>query len=245
MASSPILKKPSRRKPRIVVAGDVCVDWLSIPVDSLVPVPGATKPMNWQLHGGHHMYARRGGAWLTADLVEAAVDGLSNVSKPADEDLDLENIPPQKIIHSMFTLDRRDRERQKEKVPHWVVAHFDGYAGPPPLEQPSVKKVAKDDRDAEIVLIDDSGNGFRNKKTAWPSALFGSSAPLVLYKVRRPLCEGRLWNLIRRSHLKRTIAFVTADELRGAGGSIGRGLSWERTATDLLQSLDTEPGLRI
>jgi len=196
--------------------------------------------MNWELRGGHHMYARRSGAWLTADLVEAAVGSSAKVVKPADDELDLENIPPQKIIHSMLMLDRRDRERKKEKVPYWVVADFDGYAGPPQSQKPDVKRIARDYRDAEVVLLDDSGNGFRTTRRAWPSALSGPGAPLVLYKVRRPLCKGPLWRLLRDSHLKRTIALVPVDELRGDGGSIGRGLSWERTATDLIQSLDSD-----
>ncbi|HJZ68096.1 MAG TPA: hypothetical protein VKF81_08250 [Blastocatellia bacterium] len=51
--------------PVIVVVGDVCIDWLSIPVDSMVPSPEA-EPMNWQLRGGRHMYARRGGAAAAA-----------------------------------------------------------------------------------------------------------------------------------------------------------------------------------
>jgi hypothetical protein len=81
--------------PRIVVAGDVCVDWLSIVVDpaaSDVPPKSvgklarrqspSRKPMNWQLIGGRHMYARSGGAWLTADFVEAAVGKTARVSQP-------------------------------------------------------------------------------------------------------------------------------------------------------------------
>ena len=240
MASATGPPSASRRSPRVIVAGDVCIDWLSIPVDSLVPDPKSTEPMNWELRGGRHMYARRGGAWLTADLVEAAIASFAKVVKP-EEAPHLENIPPEQIIHSMLTLNRGDRDRNKEKVPHWVVAHFDGYAGPPQSQRPDVKPSERDYRNAEIVLLDDSGNGFRNRRQAWPLALSSPGAPLVLYKVRRPLCKGPLWKFLRRSHLKRTIALVTADELRGDGGSIGRGLSWERTATDLIQALDTEP----
>jgi hypothetical protein len=237
MASTSASIKAARRRPRIIVAGDVCVDWLSIPVDSLVPDRNSREPMNWELRGGHQMYARRGGAWLTADLVEAAVGNSARVVKPAEDDDSLENIPPERIIHSMLRLDRCDRERKKEKAPHWVVSHFDGYAGPPQPQESTVRPSENDYQNAEIVLLDDSGNGFRNELSAWPSALEPSRTPLVLYKVRRPLCKGELWDRLRDSHLNRTIALITADELRGDGVSISRGLSWERTALDLIQSL--------
>jgi hypothetical protein len=230
----------------IVVAGDVCIDWLSIPVESLVPGQDASLPMNWQLRGGRHMYARRGGAWLTADSVEAAVGNAVRVVKPEPEP-NLENVPPEKIIHSMLTLGSRDRERGHEKVPHWVVTHFDGYAGPPYPTKPEVKPVEGDDRNAQIVLLDDAGNGFRDTQSAWPLALNEGCKPLLLYKVRRPLGKGALWERLKAFHLERTIVLLGADELRVEGGSISRGLSWERTATDMILALAREPrfaGLR-
>lgn len=233
-------ERESVLSPCIVVAGDVCIDWLSIPVDSLVQGQDLSQPMNWQLRGGRHMYARRGGAWLTADFVEAAIGNTARVVKPELEP-NLENVPPEKIIHSMLMLDSRDRERKREKVPHWVVTHFEGYAGPAYPIKPKVKSVEGDDKNAQIVLLDDAGNGFRDSESAWPLALSAGCIPLVLYKVRRPLGKGALWERLKASHLERTIALLGADELRVEGGSINRGLSWERTATDLILSLAQEP----
>jgi len=113
----------------VVVAGDVCIDWLSIPVESIVQGQGQLQPMNWQLRGGRHMYARRGGAWLTADFVGAAVHKVATVQKPEPEQ-GLESVPPETIIHSMLMLGPADRVQDHENVPHWVVTHFEGYAGP-------------------------------------------------------------------------------------------------------------------
>ena len=246
MTSRPAPKRKSVQSPCIVVAGDVCIDWLSIPVESLVPGPDSSQPMNWQLRGGRHMYARRGGAWLTADFVEAAVGDRAKVAKPQPEP-NLENVPPEKIIHSMLTLGGSDRVRDRENIPHWVVTRFDGYAGPASPKKPEVKSVENDDEHAQIVLLDDAGNGFRDNKDVCPLALKLECKPLVLYKVRRPLGEGALWERLKAFHLERTIVLLGADELRGEGGSISRGLSWERTATDLILSLAREPkfaGLR-
>jgi hypothetical protein len=78
--------KNSQVIPRIVIAGDVCVDWLSIPVESLVPESDPTETINWQLRSGRHMYAVPGGVWLTAAFVEAAIEKAAgsdaHVSKP-------------------------------------------------------------------------------------------------------------------------------------------------------------------
>jgi hypothetical protein len=244
MASKSSSKRNSRQRPTVVVAGDVCIDWLSIPVEALVPGQDSPQLMNWQLQGGRHMYARRGGAWLTADFIERAAGGAAKVLKPEPEP-NLENVPPERIIHSMLMLEGRDRERRREKIPHWVVTHFAGYAGPAPPQRPEVKPVEKDHASARIILLDDAGNGFRDTESAWPLALKGEREPLVVYKVRRPLGKGALWEHLKAFHLPRTVALLGANELRGEGGSISRGLSWERTATDLILSLAREPKFAV
>src|SRR5438128_12574402 len=109
MVAKPVSKTNPQTIPKIVVAGDVCIDWLSIPMETHVTEVDSHPPMNWQLRGGRHMYARRGGAWLTADFAEAAVGGSASVLKSAQAEFPLANLPPEKIIHSMLTLGRNDR----------------------------------------------------------------------------------------------------------------------------------------
>ncbi len=240
MSSDSAVESPA---PVIVVAGDVCIDWLSIPIESTVPETDSGEPLNWQLRGGRHMYAQRGGAWLTADFLTQAVGASAKVLKPAQEEPDLENVPPEKIIHSMIMLGPGKRKRDNKELDHWVVTAFEGYAGPY-RKKPEVKGVETDDANARLVLLDDAGNGFRDRdhEDVWPLALNHELQPLVLYKVRRPLCKGALWERLKKSHLPRTIALLGADELRGEGGSINRGLSWERSSTDLILTLEREPG---
>ena len=62
MAARPDAKTKPQSIPKIVVNGDVCIDWLSIHVESRVPQPDSREPMNWELRGGRYMHARRGGA---------------------------------------------------------------------------------------------------------------------------------------------------------------------------------------
>jgi hypothetical protein len=198
--------------------------------------------MNWQLRGGRHMYARRGGAWLTADFVDAAVGNEAKVAKPQAEP-HLENVPPERILHSMLMLDQRERIRNDKKVLFWAVDRFEGYAGPKPGNLLQIQTVEKDDPNASIVLLDDAGNGFRDARNAFPAALQKGQQPLVIYKVRRPLGRGELWKRLEAFHLNRTIAMLSADELRGEGASISRRLSWERSATDLVLSIARDPQL--
>ncbi len=231
------------QKIRIVVAGDVCIDWVSVPVESLARSGTGPEPRNWQLRGGRHMYALRGGAWLTAVLVEAAVAGSPHeVVKPAAEP-HLESVAPERIIHSMLSLDGRERARDGRSAACWTVASFEGYAGPPPGQSAEVlpPEQGRDDPAAELVVLDDAGNGFRDAEAAWPTALAQAHRPLVLLKIRRPLATGALWQRLEAFHFERTIALLSANELRGEGAEVSRGLSWERTATDLVLALARDP----
>lgn len=227
------------QKPTVVVAGDVCIDWLSVPVAPL-PVAGArataAEAMNWQLREGRHMYAVRGGAWLTADFVAQALGEDGQVLGPQALP-HLEKISPDDVIHSMIWLGQRKDGEAKT----WVVERFDGFAGPAGTELPRRRiEIPRDDKHAAVVVLDDAGNEFRRRE-AWPSAIQGKASPWVLFKVRSPLTKGRLWEHLQRFHLKRTIVLLSADDLRLEGANIGKRLSWERTATDAVACLARDP----
>jgi len=107
-----------------VVAGDVCIDWLWIPVEAQSETG---SPNNWKLQDGRHMYRVRGGAWLTYDMVEAAVRPPLNVLGPRRPRQPLANVPPNKVVHSMATLTTSKRDGE-EGMKVWVVETFDGNA---------------------------------------------------------------------------------------------------------------------
>src|SRR2546428_12097521 len=102
MVFNPDTKTNPQSSPKIVVAGDVCIDWLSIPVESLVSDVDSPPPMNWQLRGGRHMYARGGGAWLTAGFAGAGGCGFGSGPEPAPAEIPLPNPPPGQVIHSLL-----------------------------------------------------------------------------------------------------------------------------------------------
>src|SRR5687768_2053369 len=170
----------SKQQRTVVVTGDACIDWLSIPVDPLL----ANKEgiANWQLRRGRHMYAERGGAWLTADLTEQAIGGRAEVIKPQDFG-NLAIIPPEDLVHSMLMLKKYDREREKETVQVWAVQEPEGFAGPPDGQLPSKPpKPISNPANADIVVLDDAGNSFRNDDKLWPSAITTENQhPIVVY----------------------------------------------------------------
>jgi hypothetical protein len=88
----------------------------------------------------------------------------------------------------------------------------------------------------DILVIDDSGEGFRNTPGLWPAGLNSArTAPdWLVWKMSGDLGGGALWLRLKSSRgaLRRLIVLVSAADLRRAGHSISRGLSWERTALD-------------
>lgn len=218
---------------KIVVAGDVTVDWLEAVIPAVSQdVKRPKSPQNWQLQAGTHMVARPGGALLLAQMVQRAVPKW----KILTHDLaSLENIPPDEVIHSIVELGRfpaSSDDREGKKV--YRVKKMRGFSGPLGRAV-SPLPVTGDDPDAAIVVIDDAGNGFRDVKSCWPAALRTSGKrPLVIYKMSRPLAEGALWQMVRERHADRLLVVLNADDLREASVNISRRLSWERTAKDFV-----------
>lgn len=226
--------------PRIVVAGDVCIDWLEFSVPAVEPVDGdGGALLNYQLQPGTRMVARHGGALLLSRLVEEATQARV-VTHRLDN---LEAIPADDVIHSMVELDRFPHSSRKEDEENLVyrVLRFGGYAGP---DAGGVRPlpVAGDDPDADIVVLDDGGDGFRDAEEFWPAALrTEGKRPIVILKMYRPLSTGKLWDTVRTRHADRLIVVVGANDLRAEGLNISRRLSWERTALDFVWQIGSNP----
>ena len=240
-------KKTTRKSARtkktrkIVVAGDVAIDWLSVSTSAVdvneddnerTPNQKSNPTPNWRLFEGTRMMSRPGGALLLARLVRLATD--ANVS--SQHLTNLEKIPPDEVLHSMAELDLYpeppDANGKKRKV--YRVRHFGGFCGPAE-GVPTPPAIVNDSPNADIVLLDDAGNGFREAKEVWPAALTTKGKkPIVILKVSRPLDQGSLWELLREKHADRLVVVITADKLRREAAHISRCLSWERTATDFV-----------
>lgn len=229
---------------QIVVAGDVCIDWLEMPLPPAHPASQEERERcpNWRLYKGSGMVARPGGALLLARLVGAAAN--ASVSGHSTANIgDLEKIPPKNVVHSMVKLQMEAQEPgAPNKTMVYRVQRLAGFDGPA-NGQPKPLPIVGDTPDARIVVLDDAGNGFRNATAVWPAAIRSKEkTPIVVLKMNRPLMCGKLWAEVQR-HAARLVVVLDANDLRAEGASISRALSWERTATDFSWQMALNPTL--
>ena len=224
--------------PVIVVAGDVIIDWMQTIVPPGQASPGAL-PNNWRLYAGTRMCARPGGALLLARWIELATSATVRSHSLGA----LESIAPSEIIHSIVELDRYPFSRSAKDPKVYRVKRPCGYDGPA-IGTPKPLPVADDDLKADILVLDDACNGFRDTPSVWPAALrTAGQQPIVVYKMSRPLATGPLWDVVRQAHSPHMVLVVSADDLRTEGVQISRRLSWERTAKEFVWQLAANPSL--
>lgn len=212
----------------IVVAGDVTVDWnLARGQGPGRRALGASKQL--------------GGALLLANLVKAAGSDLS--------DGDHERIPvhapdPPKgacptddHLHHRFASWKRFKEGKGGKQREvWRVDEFLGMERA--TAKPQEGEPAGSRERADLVVLHDSGLGFREDERLWPRAIAdpGEQRPWVLLRMAKPVAEGPLWDRLEML-ADRTIVVIHIDDLRLGAVRVTRELSWERTAQDLLSEL--------
>jgi hypothetical protein len=220
---------------RITVAGDICVDWLQFPMKA------KDCGLNWELYPGTCLIAKPGGALLLAEFMRKSV--VATVLSPVLEGI--ENLSPKQVIHSnaeleLFpcSIDPKDKGKLVYRV-----KKFGGFVGPNKCAI-GLGSIKSDDPDSSIVVLDDAGNGFRDSPECWPKAITeNGKKPIVIYKMSRPIVEGKLWDQISKNHQDRLIVVVNADDLRSSGVNISRCLSWEKTALDFVWQLACNPKL--
>jgi len=228
-----------RKSPTIVVTGDVCIDWLQWP----------TKPedrgLNWKLYSGTRMTAKPGGALLLADFMRTAT-GITVISPQLK---DINKIHPNVLLHSNAELElfpySSDRGAVDKGRMVYRIGRCRGFTGPTADSQ--VPLSFKDDNPrADMVVLDDAGNGFRDDETRWPLAIQDEGQnPIVVCKMHRPLASGGLWEHVSKKHSERLVVVVTADDLRASGMNISRSLSWERTAKEFVWQMAYNAGIGL
>ena len=111
----------------------------------------------------------------------------------------------------------------------------------PPVPKACPRIAPKAPQTADVVVVDDAGAGFREDATCRPACLAGVARPprALVWKMSGDLGGGALWDDVQKAPAlaKRTVLVVTAADLRRAGCDVSRGLSWERTALDVVAAL--------
>ncbi len=110
----------------------------------------------------------------------------------------------------------------------------------------------------QIIVIQDSGDGFSTEPTNWIQILPARSsrqksivdqdsikAIIICLNDVRALNKNLLWkHLLAEGYGERTVVILGADDLRHAGVNVSKSVSWERTAFDIVSQLRTNDVLR-
>jgi len=230
----------------VVVAGDVAIDWIGWEDKPVCKTDVHTSVPNWMLYSGLRMVALPGGAALTGIMVEKACrDNNLTVTVEKYHIEGIESISPARAIHSTTLMKVFPVKGEGDTGPKvFRVAQFYGYAGPK-KESPSAIDFRVKNTDADMVILDDAGNGFRDREQKWPDAIrVPGSQPGIILKMSQPLGEGKLWEHLVSSHGDKLVTVVSANDLRDWGVHISYRLSWERVAEDFIWQVQNNPILK-
>lgn len=96
------------------------------------------------------------------------------------------------------------------------------------------------DQRADVLVLDDENLGFRHAANAalWPAELAEdtTASSWIILRTLWPVAHGDLWRRLQ-TWPDRLIVVIEAEELRRGEVGITKGLSWERTAEELVREL--------
>jgi len=230
----------------IIVTGDVAMDWNL----------ARTRRCKTDLSSSSaddvtSIYWQRGGSALLADLIEAITEELQQKGpirfivrqtaaprKPDEVRTNDGQFHHSYAIWSLSANEGHGPRGEEKKV--WRVKEFLGLDRARGAVR-EWQKVVSDAPNADLVVLDDAGLGFRDCPELWPSALTAQGDPWILLKMASPLAHGPLWDHLHRDRSSRLIVVATVEDLRLSEVQISRELSWERTAQDVFWELVHNP----
>jgi hypothetical protein len=242
---------------RVIVAGDVTIDWHLARTRKLVDSGAA-----WNADDRTEMYGRPGGAALMTGLMTEvaatlAPDGIAvEVAGPGAPAGPI--VPGDPRFHHSFAIwSKFPKKKGDRDKPIWRVEEFLGLDRARTPEAATAGEgarpaSAKEPADADLVILDDADLGFRAAPERWPAVLRLSDGtatpataarPWVLLKMACPVGSGELWRRLLRLHAGRLVVVMTLNDLRLSEVKISRELSWERTAGDLARELRRHPAV--
>ncbi|WP_440955388.1 RyR domain-containing protein [Methanosarcina sp. Mfa9] len=229
----------AKKELKIVVAGDVTIDWF------MYPVKASDEGYNWRLHHSSHADVLPGGAALLTNFIEQSLNEegiLATVRGPKlPEKQELRNFSSDEVIHSNVMLEN-SKVLGDKTAEVLRIKKFFGYIGPENKLPSWVPE--SNDSNADIIVLDDAGNGFREMGNVWPKDLESVGDSIIVYKMSLPLLKGSLWKQINEKTPENLIVIINSNDLRRTAGiHISKSLSWERTAKDFVFELQRSDAL--
>jgi hypothetical protein len=192
-------------------------------------------------------------------LPDALAQGRSNDQPLSSaEFLDVaERLTRKEVVHSLIQLSHFPTKPGDKDADTLRIQRTHGFSGPSDNGEPSLEILPPDAGTelVDVLVLDDTGNRFRRTPAQWPTMIKEPKPghePLIVHKLHRPLPtkssdadesssstgnDSLLWRNLAEHHAERRIVVVSVDDLRHAEAPISRGLSWERTALDLVWQL--------
>ena len=229
---------PSKPR-RIVVSGDVTIDWLLL--SSAAAGSGAVE-FAWMWGGAYpcRILASAGGAASHADILRSALAAAGRK--------DLEIVGPtvpaealQSPLHAAFTHTFARIEpfvgRPGSDDPQaWRIAEFMGSAAArctPPADTALPETI-------DTLMIVDHAMGYRETIPGLADLL--SLKPRnVVWQTGAPLRGSALAETLLGAHADKLSVITSSDELRKAGAQVGYALSWERLAEEITAAVRSQP----
>jgi hypothetical protein len=227
---------------RVIVTGDVTIDW------NLARLRRSKgKIQRWGYDDCTRATSQPGGAALLADLINAVSEDLDknlgmnhNINKPSISQSPID--PGDSRFHHSYALWSTFNYDQ-ENV--WRVEEYLGLDRCAEIELSAVEVVPAledDSAQIELLVLDDADLGFREQRGLWPKVLKQSDyRPWILLKMSQPVAQGKLWEHLLEQFSDRLVVVTTVNDLRRTEVQISEGLSWERTAQDVVWELVHNP----
>lgn len=240
-------KKPITMN-NILVTGDVLYDCNIY--EGKRATPGSIDSM------GTKVIYSRGGAGLLYDIIKKLImrknaeDNIGASQYVVNFDLDLKEVNKLNTCQHSFAFWQPCLKEAGSKKYVWRMTQPLGY-GDLCKDQCKYQINKSSERviDSQIVVIDDGALGFRSSinKSSWPLAISskdGSVPEWVILKMSGPVAQGDLFREVSEKFKDKLIIVVSINDIRHEEVGITKGLSWERTAQDLLLGLKFNPRMR-
>ncbi|MBX3070176.1 MAG: ATP-binding protein [Thermomicrobiales bacterium] len=227
---------------RAHVVGDPSIDWYL----SLAETPKAMPVLvayAWSQAASPAITGNPGGAALIRQLTQSSLDHagidaeVSGASLPA-EALENPNWPYAVRTYSFWTPVVRGPSGGD---PVWRMSRFVGWHGAVD-DDPAGAPVEYPAR-ATSLFIEDAGQRFRADPRNWRQVA-DIEAAHILIRMTGNLGQGELWDTLLQHHADKLTLFCALSDLRREGAPIGRPLSWERTAQDVVAAVMANASLR-
>lgn len=230
---------------KILVMGDVAVDHLYHTIDK------QDQGKNWELYPALHTTMQPGGAFLLTSFVKEAVSAaklsVDVIGQKVPDDLNGQQA--REMIQAKVLL---AKYKEKDKSERIRVEKYFGYSSPTakftetaaktpalsPLntEPLNAEQLIAEQCDANLLLLDDAGNGFRDNADAFPPCI-NNDKTLLVYKMSRPLTEGKLWETVSKRKDDWVLLLQAKDIRMCPQANVSKALSWERSAMEMVYQL--------